>query len=52
MARMADLSVTVTLLRQLVLEAYYGHGFGRSVVEQTFAGPELNYGFLELTFTY
>jgi hypothetical protein len=52
LARMADLSVTVTLLQQLVLEAYYGHGFGRSVVEQTFAGPELNYGFLELTFTY
>jgi hypothetical protein len=52
LARMADVSVTVTLLKQLVLEGYYGHAFGRGVVEQTFAGPDLNYGFLELTFTY
>jgi len=52
LARLADLSVTVTLLQQLVLEAYYGHGFGRGVVEQTFAGTDLHYGFLELTFTY
>ena len=52
LARMADVSIAVTVLKQLVLEGYYGRGFGRSVVEQTFAGPDLNYGFLEMTFTY
>ena len=52
LARLADVSVTVTLLKQLTLEAYYGHAFGRGVVEATFAGADANYGFVELTFSY
>jgi hypothetical protein len=52
LATLADISVTVTVLQQLTLEAYYGHAFGAAVVEQTFPGKDADYGFLELTFSY
>ncbi len=52
LATLADISVTVAVLQQLTVEGYYGHAFGHSVVGQTFAGRDANYGFLEMTYTY
>ena len=52
LATLADISVTVTVLQQLTVEGYYGHAFGGSVVGQTFAGRDANYGLLEMTYTY
>jgi hypothetical protein len=50
LAHLVDLSVSVTILRQLVFQAYYGHAFGGSVVGETFAGRDANYGFVELAY--
>jgi hypothetical protein len=52
LAHLADASVSVTLVRQLVLGAYYGHAFGGGVVRRTFAGDQADYGFVELTYRY
>jgi hypothetical protein len=52
LATLADISVTWTVLDQLTVEGYYGHAFGHSVVGQTFAGQDANYGFLEMTFLF
>ena len=52
LATLADISVTVALLDWLMVEGYYGHAFGATVVEQTFPGNDANYGFLELTYNY
>jgi hypothetical protein len=49
LAHLLDLSATVELLEQLTLGAYYGHAFGGSVVGQTFAGRDADYGFVEAT---
>ena len=52
LATLADISVTWTVFDQLTMEGYYGHAFGHSVVGQTFAGQDANYGFLEMTFSF
>jgi len=52
LATLADISITWTVLPQLMLEGYFGHAFGHDVVGQTFAGRDTNYGFLEMTFTF
>jgi hypothetical protein len=52
LAHLVDLSVTVLLHERLTVGAYYGHAFGRSVVETTFAGADADYGFVEMTFRY
>ncbi len=49
LAHVVDLSATVELHEQLVIGAYYGHAFGGSVVGQTFAGRDADYGFIEAT---
>ncbi len=52
LAHLVDASVSVSLLRQLVLGVYYGHAFGGDVVRQSFAGSGADYGFVELTYRY
>jgi hypothetical protein len=52
LAELADVSLTVTLLRQLTAYAYYGHAFGEGVVRKTFAGSQADYGYVELTYKY
>jgi hypothetical protein len=52
LGQLVDVSVTITLLKQLTLGTYYGHVFGGDVVRQSFDGPDANYGFVELTFRY
>lgn len=52
LSNLVDVSVTVSLLKQLTAYAYYGRAMGKSVVEQTFAGPDANYGFIEMTYRY
>jgi hypothetical protein len=52
LAEVADASLNVALPWRLRLGAYYGHAFGGSVVGETFAGRDADYGFLELAFKY
>lgn len=52
LSTLADISITVALHQRLVLEGYFGHAFGGSVVGQTFPGRDASYGFLEMTFSY
>ena len=52
LAHLADLAVTVSLLKQLTAYAYYGHAFGQGVVSKNFSGAGANYGYVELTFRY
>ena len=47
-----DTSVTVSILKQLTAYCYYGHTFGESVVKTTFAGANMNFGYVELTYRY
>jgi hypothetical protein len=50
LAHLVDISASVTLIPELTLGAYYGHAFGGSVVGETFAGRDADYGFVELTY--
>jgi hypothetical protein len=52
LAQVVDLSITVQVLEQLTLGAYYGHAFGGSVVGQSFAGRGTDYGFVEATWRF
>jgi hypothetical protein len=52
LAHMVDVSLSVELFDHMVAQAYYGHAFGQSVVEQTFAGTDASYGFLEVLVFY
>jgi len=52
LGQLVDLSVSVALLKQLTLNAYYGHVFGGDTIGQSFAGTDANYGYLELLFQY
>jgi uncharacterized protein with beta-barrel porin domain len=52
LAQLVDLSITVQVLEQLTLGAYYGHAFGGSVVGQSFAGRGTDYGFVEATWRF
>ncbi len=50
---LADVSLTISILKQLSAYAYYGRAFGQAVVKGTFPGGETaNYGYIELTFKY
>lgn len=53
LAHLADISFTISILKQLTAYAYYGRAFGQSVVKRTFpdAGGA-NYGYIELTYRY
>jgi hypothetical protein len=52
LAHLVDVSIAVELHARLALNAYYGHAFGQDVVGTTFAGTQVDYGFLELFFRY
>jgi hypothetical protein len=53
LAHLADISFTVSILKQLTAYAYYGRAFGQGVVKATFPGGEnANYGYVELTYRY
>jgi len=53
LAHLADISFTVTILKQLTAYAYYGRTFGQGVVKATFpGGANTNYGYVELTYRY
>ncbi len=52
LAQLVDLSVTVTVNRQLTFGGYYGHAFGGDVVGASFQGRDANYGFIEMTLRY
>jgi hypothetical protein len=52
LGQLVDLSLTLTLLKQLTLGTYFGHVFGGDVIRQSFRGADANYGFVELTFRY
>jgi len=52
LAQLVDLSVTVDVLEELAVGAYYAHAFGGAVVGRTFAGRDANYGFVEATWRW
>ena len=52
LAHLVDLGVTVAVLKQLSTSLYYGHAFGQGVVQQTFAGRDADYGYVEATVRY
>jgi hypothetical protein len=52
LAQVTDFSVTWSPIRQVTVEAYYGHAFGQGVVAGTFAGTGTDYGFMEVTLRY
>jgi len=53
LAYLADVSATISILKQLTAYAYYGRAFGQRVVKGTFPGGETaNYGYVELTYRY
>ncbi|MFI5397913.1 MAG: alginate export family protein [Candidatus Binatia bacterium] len=53
LAHLADISFTISILKQLSAYAYYGRAFGQQVVKSTFSsGDTANYGYIELAFRY
>jgi hypothetical protein len=52
LAHLVDVGVTVTPVEHVTAYAYYGHAFGQSVVQSTFAGAGANYGYVEVTYRY
>lgn len=52
LAHLADVSVTFGPWKGLELTTYYGHAFGRSVVENLFASSHADYFFAEITLRY
>jgi hypothetical protein len=53
LAHLADVSFTISILKQLSAYAYYGRAFGQKVVKGTFPGGDTaNYGYIELAFRY
>ena len=52
LGQLLDLTITVTLLKQLTLGTYFGHVFGGDVIGASFAGKDASYGFIELAFRY
>jgi hypothetical protein len=47
-----DVGLTWTPLDFLKLYGYYGHVFGRKVLESNFAGADANYGFIDVTLSF
>lgn len=52
LAHLVDLSATIAVTRWLTVAGYYGHAFGGDVVGTTFAGRDVDYGFVETTLRY
>ena len=52
LAQLVDLSATLVVTKNVSVAGYYGHAFGGGVVGQSFAGRDLDYGFVEMTFKY
>jgi hypothetical protein len=52
LAQLVDLSATVAVTRWMTVAGYYGHAFGGDVVGTTFAGNDVDYGFVEMTLRY
>ena len=52
LAQLADLSVAYQFHSRVAVYGYYGHAFGQSIVSRTFAGKQLDYGYVELTARY
>lgn len=52
LAQLLDLTVNVTLMKQLTLGTYFGHAFGGGVVGESFVGRDASYGFVETTYRY
>ena len=52
LAHLADVSVTLGPWKGVELSTYYGHAFGRGVVQNLFAGTDADYFFSEVTLRY
>jgi len=52
LAQFVEISLTISILKQLTAYLYYGHPFGQEVVRNTFASGSANYGYMELTYRY
>jgi hypothetical protein len=49
---LVDVALTVQPTSQLTLYLYYGHVFGRGVIEQAFAGGDGDFGYLEALLSF
>ncbi len=52
LAHLVDVGITLGPWWRVSLHTYYGHAFGREVIQGTFAGEEADYFYTELTFRY
>ncbi|GBD25178.1 hypothetical protein HRbin30_00493 [bacterium HR30] len=52
LAQLVDIGASYQVHSRVQVYAYYGHAFGQSVVSRTFAGKQLDYGYVELTARY
>lgn len=52
LAQLVDIGITWQAHDRVTLGGYYGHAFGGGVVRQTYAGEDVDYGFVEVTLRY
>lgn len=52
LAQLVDVSLTWQAHERVTIGGYYGHAFGGGVVGATYAGDDVDYGFVELTLRY
>ena len=52
LAQLVDISAHVPVTARLTIYAYYGHAFGDRAIENTFAGEDADYGYMDVVFRW